>query len=150
MPMKVVLLQDVKGQGKKGDIVNVAEGYARNFLLPRNLAVEASESRLKELSQQKAAQDRRLQKEEEAARGIASRLQGLRVTISTKAGEGGRLFGAVNNKDISEGLSRDHGIDIDKKKIILKEPIKTQGEFPVTVKLHPAVQSTISVVVKGS
>jgi large subunit ribosomal protein L9 len=147
--MKVVLLQDVKGQGKKGDIITVAEGYARNFLLPRNLAVVASESKLKELSDQKASQARKKEREEDAARQMASRLDGLKVIVKTKAGEGGRLFGAVNNKDISENLSRQHGIDIDKKKIVLKEPIKTQGEFPVSIRLHPAVLVHVNVVVQG-
>lgn len=147
--MKVVLLQDVKGQGKKGDIINVAEGYARNFLLPRNLAVEASDSKLKEISQQKAAQDRKKRKEEDAAKIAASRMEGLKVVIKTRVGEGGKLFGAVSNKDIAENLARQHGLDIDKKKIVLKEPIKTLGEFPVAVKLHPSVQATVTVLVEG-
>ncbi|MFZ5647389.1 MAG: 50S ribosomal protein L9 [Bacillota bacterium] len=147
--MKVVLLQDVKGKGKKGDIVTVAEGYARNFLLPRNLAVEASVGKLKELSDQKAAQERKKSKEEEQARLTASKIEGIKVHVKSKVGEGGKLFGAVNNKDISENLSRQHGIDVDKKKIFLKDPIKTAGEFPVTVKLHPTVQAVIHVIVQG-
>ncbi|KJS03445.1 MAG: 50S ribosomal protein L9 [Peptococcaceae bacterium BRH_c4a] len=147
--MKVVLLQDVKGQGKKGDVITVAEGYARNFLLPRNLGVEASDGKLKELAQQKDAHQRKKNKEEEDARKTASRLEGIRVLVKSKVGEGGKLFGAVNNKDISENLARQHGIDIDKKKILLKDPIKTKGEFPVTVKLHPAVQANINVIVQS-
>lgn len=147
--MKVLLLQDVKGKGKKGDMVNVAEGYARNYLLPRNLAVEASAGKLKELSDQKAAQERKKSQEEEEARRTASRLDGVRVVVKSKVGESGKLFGAVNNKDISENLSRQYGIDIDKKKIILKDPIKTSGEFPVTIKLHPVVQAVVTVIVQG-
>lgn len=147
--MKVVLLQDVKGQGKKGDIVTVAEGYARNFLIPRKLAVVASESKLKELSDQKASQVRKKEKAEDEARLMAARMEGLKVIVKTKSGEGGRLFGAVNNKDISENLAAQHGINIDKKKIILKEPIKTQGQFPIIIKLHQAVQASINVVVQG-
>jgi large subunit ribosomal protein L9 len=147
--VKVVLLQDVKGQGKKGDIITVAEGYARNYLIPRNLAVEASEARLKEISQQKAAHDRKRQKEEDEARAAAARMKEIRVHIKTRVGEGGKLFGAVGNKDIAEGLARQHGIVLDKKKILLKEPIKTLGEHPVTVKLHPSVQATITVSVEG-
>ncbi len=147
--MKVVLLQDVKGQGKKGDVITVAEGYARNFLLPRNLGVEASDGKLKELAQQKDAHQRKKNKEEEDARKIASRLEGIKVQVKTKVGEGGRLFGAVNNKDISENLARQYGIDIDKKKILLKDPIKTRGEFPVMVKLHTAVQVSINVIVQS-
>ncbi|MHB8157146.1 MAG: 50S ribosomal protein L9 [Desulfocucumaceae bacterium] len=147
--MKVVLLQDVKGQGKKGDVLAVAEGYARNFLIPRNLAVEASDSKLKELSNQKAAQEKKKENEEEKARQAASRLEGISVQIKTKVGEGGRLFGAVNNKDIAENLAQQHGIVIDKKKIVLKEPIKTLGEFPVIIRLHPSVQATLKVTVQG-
>ncbi len=147
--MKVILLQDVKGQGKKGDIVTVAEGYARNFLLPRKLAVEASDSRLREISLQRAAQDKKKIKAEEEAWAAAARLEGTQVVISARVGDGGKLFGAVNNKDIAENLARQHSLDIDKKKIILKEPIKTLGRFPVTVKLHPSVQATITVLVEG-
>lgn len=146
--MKVVLLQDVKGKGKKGDILTVAEGYARNFLFPRNLAVEASAGKLKELSDQRAAQERKKSKEEEEARLLASRLDGIRVFVKSRVGEGGKLFGAVNNKDISENLYRQHSIEVDKKKIILKDPIKTAGEFTVTVKLHPAVQVGVAVIVR--
>lgn len=148
--MKVVLLQDVKGQGKKGDVITVAEGYARNYLLPRNLALEASESKMKEITQQKAAQDRKKKKEEEQAAAYATRIEGIKVLIKTRVGEAGKLFGAVSNKDIAENLAQQHGIDIDKKKIILKEPIKTLGEFPVAVKLYPSVQATINVIVEGS
>ncbi|MFZ5597849.1 MAG: 50S ribosomal protein L9 [Bacillota bacterium] len=147
--MKLILLQDVKGQGKKGDVIDAADGYARNFLLPKKLAVEASENKMKELSMQKAAQERKRNKEEEEARLTASRMEGMKVLIKTRAGEGGKLFGAVNNKDISDNLSQQHGINIDKKKIVLKEPIKTQGEFPVVIKLHPAVQAQITVIVQG-
>jgi len=147
--MKIVLLQDVKGQGKKGDVLNVADGYARNFLFPRNLASEASEGKLKEISQQKAAQDMKAQREEDKARTLASRLEGVKVQISAKVGEGGKLFGAVNSKDIAENLALQHGFDIDKKKLVLKEPIKSLGEFPVTVRLHSSVQATLYVVVQG-
>lgn len=146
--MKVVLLQDVKGKGKKGDILTVAEGYARNFLFPRNIAVEASAGKLKELSDQRAARERKKSKEEEEARLLASRLDGISVVVKSRVGEGGKLFGAVNNKDISENLYRQHSIEVDKKRIILKDPIKTAGEFTVTVKLHPAVQVGVAVIVR--
>jgi large subunit ribosomal protein L9 len=148
--MKVILLQDVKGQGQKGDIISVAEGYARNFLIPRNLAVEASEAKLKEISLQKTAQDKKRRKEEDEARAMAASLEGAGVIIRNRVGEGGKLFGAVSNKDIAECLARQHGLDLDKKKITLKEPIKTLGDHPVTIKLHPAVQVTINVRVEGS
>lgn len=147
--MKVVLLEDVKGQGKKGDVITVAEGYARNYLIPKKLAVEATEAKLKEISQQKAAQAMKRKKEEEEARATAARMEGIKVHIKTKVGEGGKFFGAVSNKDIAEGLAQQHGFKLDKKKIMLKEPIKTLGEHPVTVKLHPSVQATIIVLVES-
>ena len=147
--MKVILLNDVKGQGKKGDVITVSEGYARNYLLPRFLAVEASEAKLKEISHQQAAEGRKKKKVEDEARATAARLEGIRVQIKTKVGEGGKLFGAVSNKDIAESLANQHGFNLDKKKIILKEPIKTLGEHLISVKLHPAVQATIMVLVEA-
>lgn len=148
--MKVVLLQDVKGQGKKGDVVNVSDGYARNFLLPKKLAVEASAGKMKEIIQQRDAQARKKEKEEARARDLAARMQGIKVIIKAKVGEGGKLFGAVSNKDISENLAGQYGLDVDKKKILLKEPIKTLGEFKVNVWLYPSVQADITVLVEGN
>ncbi|KJS18176.1 MAG: 50S ribosomal protein L9 [Peptococcaceae bacterium BRH_c4b] len=145
--MKVILLQDVKGQGKKDQIVNVSDGYARNFLIPRGLAVEATEGKVKDLARQTAYADKKKSQEEDAARGLAARMSGLTVQVSGKAGEGGKLFGAVGNKDIAEALEKQHGFNIDKKKIILKEPLKTLGVFPVTIKLHPVAQVEIQVAV---
>jgi|AGTN01.1.fsa_nt_gi ribosomal protein L9 len=145
--MKVILLQDVKGQGKKDQTVNVSDGYARNFLIPRGLAVEATEVKLKELARQKAYEDKKKQLEEESARELARKLSGLTVKVAGRSGEGGKLFGAVGNKDIAEALEKQHGLGVDKKKIILKEPFKTLGVFPVTVKLHSAVQAEIQVAV---
>ncbi len=147
--MKVVLLDDVKGQGKKGEVVDVAEGYARNYLFPKKLAVEATPGKLKEISQQKAAFDRQKQKELEDAKVLSEKMKGMRVNIEAKVGEGGKLFGAIGNKDISDCLSKQHNLKIDKKKIILKEPIKNLGEHQVTVKLHPEVKNAITVVVEA-
>lgn len=143
--MKVILLQDVKGQGKKGEVVNVSDGYARNYLMPKNLAVEASAGKIKELQQQKNSADIKQQRLIQEARVLADRLEKLTINIKTKAGEGGRLFGAVNNKDVAEALERDHNIVIDKKKIVVKEPIKTLGAYPVTIKLFTSVQAEISI-----
>lgn len=147
--MKVVLLEDVKGQGKKNEVVNVADGYARNFLFPKELAVEATPSKLKEISQQKAAQDKQRKQDMEDAKALGTRIEGTKVLIKTKVGEGGKLFGAISNKDIAEGLMAQHGFKIDKKKIILKEPIKTLGEHQISIKLHPTVQTKIKVVVEA-
>ncbi|GBF32487.1 LSU ribosomal protein L9p [Desulfocucumis palustris] len=145
--MKVILLQDVKGQGKKDQTVNVSDGYARNYLIPRGLAVEATEVKLKDLARQKAYEDKKKQQEEESAKALAGELSGITVKVTGKAGEGGKLFGAVGNKDISEALEKQFGLGVDKKKIILKEPLKTLGVFPVTVKLHSSVQAEIQVAV---
>jgi len=143
--MQVVLLQDVSKLGKKGDVVNVAEGYARNFLFPKNLASPASEGKLKEISTQKQTQAAKKQKEEEEARVLAAKINDLTVTLKAKVGEGGRLFGAISSKDIADGLKAQHGYNIDKKKILLKDPIKTLGTTRVTIKIHPVAQAEINV-----
>ncbi|SHF43837.1 50S ribosomal protein L9 [Desulforamulus putei] len=143
--MQVVLLQDVAKLGKKGDIVNVTEGYARNFLFPRNLASPASQGKLKEIQNQKQTQAAKKQKEEEQARELAAKINDLTVVLKAKVGDAGRLFGAISNKDIADGLKAQHGYDIDKKKIVLKEPIKTLGNHKITVKIHPVAQAEINV-----
>ncbi|MFZ3172569.1 MAG: 50S ribosomal protein L9 [Carboxydocellales bacterium] len=143
--MKVILQQEVKNQGKKGSVVEVAEGYARNYLFPRKLAVEATQSQMKELDFKKAAETRKLQQIEAEARELAGKLDEITVKISTKAGEAGRLFGSITNKDITDNLAKQHKITLDKKKIELKEHIKALGVYPVNVKLHPNVQTTFKV-----
>ena len=147
--MKVILLKDVPGQGKCGDVVNVAEGYARNYLLPSSLASEASTGKIKELTERKQATALKEQKIEGEARELAARLDNLSVVVKTKTGEGGRLFGSVNNKDIADALASQHKITLDKKKLVVKEPIKQLGVYSVTAKLHPAVQAEIKVEVSG-
>lgn len=147
--MKVILLKDVPGQGKCGDVINVAEGYARNYLFPRGLAGEASKGRLKELADRKQAMAVKDQKMEQDARELAARLKDLTVIIETKTGEGGRLFGSVNNKDIADVLASRHKITLDKKKLVVKEPIKQLGVYNVTAKLHPNVHAEIKVEVTG-
>ncbi|MDD4168983.1 MAG: 50S ribosomal protein L9 [Desulfotomaculaceae bacterium] len=141
--MKVILLKDVPGQGRRGDVVNVAEGYARNYLLPRGLAGEASPGKLKEMAHRRQATMLKEEKIEQAARKLATSLDGLTVTVKTKTGEAGRLFGSVNNKDVAEALAEQHKIMLDKKKLVVREPIKQLGTYPVTAKLHPAVQAKI-------
>lgn len=147
--MKLVLLQDVAGQGKKGDVISAADGYARNYLIPRGLAAVASKGKMAELSVQKEAAEKKSQKVEEGARELAARINGLTVSIKTKSGEGGKLFGSVNNKDVAGALAEQHKIIVDKKKLVLKEPIKQLGTYKVTAKLHPSVQAEINIEVVG-
>ncbi len=143
--MKVILLKDVPGQGKRSDVIDVADGYARNYLFPRGLAVTASKGKIKELADRRQTMARKEKELEQQARELAARLNDLTVVIAAKAGEGGRLFGSVNNKDIADTLADKYNIELDKKKLVLKEPIKQLGAFSVTAKLHPAVQSKIEV-----
>lgn len=148
--MQVILLEDVKKLGAKGEVVNVAEGYARNFLIPRGLAAEATQGRMRELDRQrqhKAAQKKKL---EEEARELGRRMDGLRVVMTARVGDAGKLFGAISNKDIAGALKQQHGLTVDKKKVVLDAPIKTLGEHEVTVKLHPAVQVSIVVEVAAA
>jgi large subunit ribosomal protein L9 len=142
--MKVIFLQDVKGQGKKGEVKEVSEGYARNYLFPRGLATEASKGNLKTLEVRKQSEERRKQQEKEEAEKLGKRLEQMTVVIRAKAGEGGRLFGAITSKQVAEALAKE-GIEIDKRKIELEEPIRTLGVTKVPVKLHPQVRATLSV-----
>jgi len=147
--LKVVLLKDVPGQGRRGDVIDVAEGYARNYLFPRGLAGEATKGKMKELADRREAAALREKKLAEEAGELASRLENLTVVIKTKTGEGGRLFGSVNNKDIADALAEQHNIVVDKKKLVVREPIKQLGVYPVTTKLYPSVQAEIKVLVTG-
>ncbi|HEY8418231.1 MAG TPA: 50S ribosomal protein L9 [Limnochordales bacterium] len=147
--MKVILLQDVKGVGKKNDIIDVAEGYARNFLIPRGLAAEASAANLRQREEVLAAASRKRQREEEQARATAQKLQGRQLVIRARAGEAGRLFGSVTSADIAEELERQWGVAVDKRRIELEEPIKAVGTYQIPVKLHPGVQATLAVQVVG-
>ena len=142
--MKVIFLQDVKGQGKKGEVKDVSEGYARNFLLPSGLAKEASQGNLKTLEVQKQSEERRKQQEKQEAEALGKKLDAMTVVIRAKAGEGGRLFGAITSKQVSEALAKE-GIEVDKRKIELDEPIRTLGVTKVPIKLHPQVRATLSV-----
>jgi large subunit ribosomal protein L9 len=142
--MKVILQKDVKGQGKKGQLVEVSEGYARNFLFPRGLAVEATGGNIKTFEQKQKSQDKRKEEEKEQAVRFAAQLETVTITIPVKAGEGGRLFGAVSTKQIADALKKAK-IDIDKRKLVLDEPIKTLGYTKIPVKLHADVTGTLNV-----
>ena len=145
--MKVILQQDVKGHGKKGQMVEVSDGYARNFLLPRKLAVEATAENVNTMKMQDKAKKAREAEEKAQATAIAEQLKSLQVKIYAKAGQGGRLFGSVTSKEISEGLKAQFKLDINKTKIVLPDPIKGFGTFEVKCKLGHEITGTINVVV---
>ena len=145
--MKVLLLQDVKPQGKKGDIVEVNDGYARNFLIRRGLAKEATASVINETNQRRAADEKRRKEELEVAKQAADRLNGTTVEIAIRCGENGKPFGAVTAKEIADKLSQ-MGYDVDKKKVVLKDAIKMVGNYHVELKLHPGVTAKVVVAVK--
>lgn len=147
--MKVILQQEVKGLGKKDAIVEVSEGYARNFLLPKKLAVPATDSNVHQIKEQKAAQARREQQAMDEARMLAAQLSKVSVTVSVKTGEGGRLFGSVSGKDVADALERQHGLVIDKRKVELKDTVKSVGTFIATVRVHPEISAQINVQVIG-
>ncbi|MFF2911522.1 MULTISPECIES: 50S ribosomal protein L9 [Bacillales] len=143
--MKVIFLKDVKGQGKKGQVKEVSEGYATNFLLPRGLVRPATDGNVKVLENQAAAEQRRKDNEKEEAQNLGKKLDELTLTMKAKAGEGGRLFGAITSKQIAEALASANGITIDKRKIELGEPIRHLGVTQVSVKLHTEVKATLKV-----
>ena len=145
--MKVILQQDVKGHGKKGQMVEVSDGYARNFLLPRKLAVEASAENINTMKMQDKARRAREAEERAAAVELSGRLKDCPVKIVAKAGQGGRLFGSVTSKEISEGLKEQYNIDINKTKIVQSEPIKAFGGYEVKCKLGYEITGTLSVMV---
>ena len=145
--MKVILTQDVKSQGKKGQLVEVSDGYARNFLLPKKLAVIATAENLNTMKLQEKARKARAAAELAAAAATAKKLKDLTVKIAAKAGEGGRLFGAVTAKEVSEALSQQYGVNIAKTKLVLDEPIKACGGYQIKAKLGYEVVGTVSVMV---
>ncbi len=143
--MKLVLYTDVKALGKRGDIVDVADGYARNFLLPRKLAGEADKGALAQLEAQHKAQGRRLAQEEADARALAARLESAKLTVRAKAGENGKLFGAVTNADLAAAIADVLSVAVDKHKIELSSQIKALGSYPVQIKLHKNVVAKAAV-----
>ena len=143
--MKVILKADIKGVGKKNEVINASDGYARNFLFPKNLAVEANAENMSKLKAQNEATQFRKDTEKEDAKKVAEKLTKLMVRVQVKAGENGKIFGGVSTKDISENLEKQHKIKIDKKKVDLKETIKTLGVHLVDVKLYEGVLGKIKV-----
>ena len=143
--MEIVLLEDVKALGKKGQIVKVNDGYARNFILPKKLGVEATSKNLNDLNLKKANDATLAAEILAAAKELAAKLDESKVTLSIKAGEGGRAFGSVSNKEISKAITDQLGLEIDKKKIVLNDPIKSIGSFEVPIKLHKDVTARLAV-----
>jgi large subunit ribosomal protein L9 len=143
--MKVIFLKDVKGQGKKGEVKEVSEGYARNFLIPQGAVQIATDGAKKTLDQMAASVQKKKDKEKEDAKELAARLSEMTVIIKAKAGDGGRLFGAITSKQIAETLESVNKISIDKRKIELNDPIRTLGTTKVTVKLYPDIKGTLNV-----
>ena len=143
--MDIVLLEDVKSLGKKGQLVKVNDGYARNFILPKKLGVEATAKNLNDLKLQKANAEKIAAKQLAEAKALAEKLEGLSVTISMKAGEGGRAFGSVSGKEISKAITEQLELDIDKRKFQLQDPIKTFGTHEVPIRLHKDVTAKLAV-----
>lgn len=147
--MKVILLQDVKTLGKKGDTVEINDGYARNFVLPKKLGIEANSANLNDLKLQKANQEKIAQKQLDDAKELAAKIENIKVVLKIKTGEGGRTFGSITGKEIAKALADQHKLEIDKKKIVMNDAIKSIGEYNVAVKLHTKVTATLRVSVDG-
>ena len=145
--MKVVFLEDVRGKGKKGELKEVSDGYARNFLIPRKLAAEATADTLNAMKLKEKARLAQIEKEKAQAAEISKKLEGIVVKVPAKAGQGGKLFGSVTSKEISEALEKQFGIVIDKQKIVQAEPIKAFGTYSVKCKLGYEISGTVNVVV---
>ena len=143
--MKIILLQDEKKLGKKGDIIEASEGYARNYILPRKIGVEATPKNLNELKLHKANEEKKAKELLEQAQALSKDLEQKQVIVKIKAGEGGKTFGSVSTKEIGVALKEQHGIEVDKKKIQLAESLKNFGTYEVVIKLHPQVAAKLSV-----
>ncbi len=143
--MKVILLEDVKSLGKKGEIVNVNDGYARNYILPKKLGLEANTKNLNDLKLKKANEEKIARKKLEDAQEFAGQLAGMEVTCKIKCGQGGKVFGSVSSKEIAVAARMQLHLELDKKKIVLPEPIKALGVYNVGIKLHPQVTATLKV-----
>jgi large subunit ribosomal protein L9 len=146
--MKILLTEDVKKLGKKGEIVDVSDGYAKNFILPKKLGIEATKAIQNEWNIKKGSEANRKQKEKDAAIALAKELNGKSVTIRTKAGEGGRLFGSITTKEVAEQMEQQLGLAIDKKKLTLNTAVKAIGQYTVTVKLHTDASAEITLKVE--
>ena len=148
--MKVILTQDVRAQGKKGQIIDVSDGYARNFLFPKGLAVAADNKALNEIKNKEAAAKHKIEVERAEARELAAKLEPVVIKLKLQAGPDGRLFGSVTSKDIAEALEKEYKISIDKKKIQLDDPIKSFGSFTIDVKLYQDVVGKLNVLVSDA
>lgn len=146
--MKIILLEDVKSLGKKGQVVNVSDGYARNFILPKKLGLEANDKNMNELKLQKAHAEKLAQEKYEEAKALAAKLEAGQVVLRIKTGEGGKLFGSVSTKEIAAEVNAQLGLSVDKKKMQLGEPIKSLGTHLVPVKVHPKVTAELKVKVE--
>lgn len=143
--MKIILKADVKSVGKKGELINASDGYARNYLFPRDLAMEATEGNMKTLEHQKSKEAKKKSEELQNAKEFAKKLSGLEVSIKAKVGDSGKLFGSITSKDIAEEIKSQHGIEIDKKKIMLEDAIKIAGTYDVEIKVYPEVYGKLKV-----
>ncbi|MCR5755759.1 MAG: 50S ribosomal protein L9 [Acetatifactor sp.] len=143
--MKIILLQDEKKLGKKGDIIEASDGFARNYILPKKIGVEATSKNMNDLKLQKANDEKIAQENLDAAKALAADLESKQIVVKMKAGEGGKTFGSVSTKEIAIACKEQHGIEIDKKKIQLPEAIKNFGNYEVAIKLHPQVTGKLNV-----
>ena len=143
--MIVILLKDVKGTGKAGDVVKVSDGYARNMLIPKGLAAKGSDGNIKNLEKQKAMLAEKTNEEKAKAEALAGKISGLIVNIATKSGEGGKLFGSITSKDAADALKEQHGLEIDKRKFLMEAPIKHLGEYELPIKLYSDVTAKLKV-----
>ena len=141
--MKVILKQDVQGSGKKGDLVNVSDGYAKNYLIKRGLAVAATPQALAEMKARNDALQRKAQVELDAAKALKEKLEGKTIKLTAKAGQGGKLFGSVTSREVSQALQEQYGVDVDKRKVVLESEIKAFGTYTVEVKLHSGVVASV-------
>ncbi|MGM9637524.1 MAG: 50S ribosomal protein L9 [Eubacteriales bacterium] len=143
--MKVILLQDVKPQGKKGDMINVSDGYARNFLFPKKLAIEATPAAINEIKNRAASAKFKIETERAEAKALAEKISGLEIDIAVASGSDNKLYGSVTSKEIADQLAKQHGITIDKRKIVLDKPIKTYGIYNLDIKLYTDVTAKLKV-----
>lgn len=148
--MKVILTQDVKNLGQEGDIKDVSDGYARNYLIPRGLVVEATKANLKEKEDQASRLQKQKDREQTEAQAIHDRINGKNITVTARSGGGDKLFGAVTAKEIADALNKQFKVKVDKKKVDLGEPIKHLGEYPVKIKIYPLIQAEITVRVEAA
>ena len=143
--MKIILLQDEKKRGKKGDVIEASDGFARNYILPKKIGIEATAKNMNDLKLQKANEDKHAKEQLDAAKALAAQLEGKQIIVSIKGGEGGRTFGSVSSKEIAAACQEQHGIEVDKKKIQMTESLKNFGSYEVPIKLHPQVTGKLMV-----